>query len=398
MSALGFTITATDGAARRGTFQTAHGAFETPAFMPVGTQGTVKGVNPAQLRELNAQIILSNTYHLELRPGSELIRDLGGLHKFMGWSGPILTDSGGYQVFSLSKLRKMSDRGVEFQSHLDGAKMFFTPESVIGIQENLGVDIMMVLDECLAHPATEEAAKRSLDLTLRWAERSLRARTRPECLMFGIVQGGMYPALRKEAAEALVTLGFDGYAVGGLSVGEPTELMLEIARVSAQSLPRDRVRYLMGVGTPTDIVNAVALGIDMFDCVIPTRSARFGRVFTERGPLNLRNARYRTDPEPIDSACDCYCCRSFSRAYISHLMHAKEILASELASLHNLRFYQRLMERIRLSIQSGSFSRFFQDFQSQYMSDGAEGDGAKGDGAEVESAEGAEQDNEFRSS
>ena len=361
-----FDVLAEDGLARTGVFQTAHGSFETPAFMPVGTQGTVKGVTPRELRELNAQIILSNTYHLELRPGSELIRDLGGLHRFMGWDGPILTDSGGYQVFSLAKLRKLSERGVEFQSHLDGGKVFFTPERVIEIQENLGVDIMMVLDECLPFPSTAEAADRSLELTLRWAERSLAARKRPECLMFGIVQGGMHADLRAKACERLCAMPFDGYAIGGLSVGEPPSVMLEVAGLSASKLPREKIRYLMGVGTPTDLVQAVALGIDLFDCVIPTRSGRFGRLFTAAGPINIRNQQFRADSQPIEPGCDCYSCRNFSRAYISHLTHTKEILASELASLHNLRFYQRLMERIRLSIKSGSFSRFYQDFLSHY--------------------------------
>lgn len=358
-----FSINATAGRARRGVFHTAHGSFETPAFMPVGTQGTVKAVTPAQLQELGAQIVLSNTYHLHLRPGDELIRDLGGLHRFMGWSGPILTDSGGYQVFSLAKLRKITEQGVSFQSHLDGAPVLFTPERVVQIQENLGVDIMMVLDECLPYPATREEAEQSLALTLRWAERSQRARTQRErVLAFGIVQGGMYPELRQRAAAELVAMNFDGYAIGGLSVGEPTALMAEMTDVATRVLPEDRVRYLMGVGTPQDIVRSVGLGIDMFDCVIPTRSARFGRLYVGKGYINIRNKQYRADPLPIEEGCDCYACANFSRAYVSHLIHADEILGAQLASLHNLRFYQRLVAQIRHKISDGSFEAFAEDF------------------------------------
>jgi queuine tRNA-ribosyltransferase len=364
-----FEITAREGKARSGVFTTAHGEFETPAFMPVGTQGTVKGVTPRQLQELGAQILLSNTYHLHIRPGDELIRDLGGLHRFMAWPGPILTDSGGYQVFSLTKLRKLNDNGAEFQSHVDGSPVLFTPEKVIAIQENLGVDIMMVLDECLAYPSTHEQAEVSLKRTLHWAERSLVARRKSQCLAFGIVQGGMFPDLRLRSCERLVELQFDGYAVGGLSVGEPNQLMLEIAGISAAALPQDRIRYLMGVGTPRDIVQAVALGIDMFDCVIPTRSARFGRLYTADGFINIRNQQYRRDESAIDPECDCYCCENFSRAYISHLTHTKEILASELASLHNLRFYQRLMEDIRRAIKANCFGGFSQEFLRRHAAE-----------------------------
>ena len=369
-----FEILATEGEARSGTLTTAHGEFQTPAFMPVGTQGTVKGVTPKQLEELGAEIILSNTYHLELRPGSELIRDLGGLHKFMGWKGPILTDSGGYQVFSLSKLRRISEQGVEFQSHVDGSPIFFSPERVIEIQENLGVDIMMVLDECLPFPCDEARARESLELTQRWAERSLRARKREGSLMFGIAQGGMHPELRKIACSELMSLEFDGYAIGGVSVGEPPEVMLELTQLCCSILPKEKIRYLMGVGTPSDIVQAVARGVDMFDCVIPTSSARFGRLFTLDGHLNIRNSQYRRDESPIDAECDCYCCSNFSRAYLSHLVHAKEILASELASLHNLRFYQRLMAGIRDAVRRGTFSKFSHDFLERYK---PESDGVK---------------------
>jgi len=359
-------VHSTDGCARYGEYSTAHGTFETPAFMPVGTQGTVKGVAPDRLAALGAQIILSNTYHLDLRPGSELIRDLGGLHRFMGWSGPILTDSGGYQIFSLSKLRRISEDGVEFQSHIDGEKKFFTPERVVEIQENLGVDIMMVLDECLPYPCGELQARDSLGLTLRWAERSLRARKRSDYSMFGIVQGGVHPQLRAESCREIVKLGFDGHAIGGLSVGEPPEVMLELAQLCCSELPAEKIRYLMGVGTPTDIVQAVAAGVDLFDCVIPTRSARFGRLFTPDGHINIRNSEFRRDESAIDAECDCYCCTNFSRAYLSHLVHCKEILASELASLHNLRFYQRLMRDIREAIRQRSFSLFINDFLKRY--------------------------------
>ncbi|MFN8388875.1 MAG: tRNA guanosine(34) transglycosylase Tgt [Bdellovibrionota bacterium] len=374
-----FVIHARENMARSGEMTTAHGVFETPAFMPVGTQGTVKGVTPRQLEELGAQIVLSNTYHLHLRPGDELIRDLGGLHRFMGWRGPILTDSGGYQVFSLTKLRKLTDEGCAFQSHIDGSPVMFTPEKVISIQENLGVDIMMVLDECLAYPSTVQEASDSLDRTLRWAERSQAARSKKECLAFGIVQGGMHPELRQRSAESLVRMDFDGYAIGGLSVGEPNDLMLDVAALSARALPQDKIRYLMGVGTPSDIVRAVALGIDLFDCVIPTRSARFGRLYTADGDINIRNSVYRSDSAPIDSECDCYACKNFSRAYISHLMHAKEMLGSELASLHNLRFYQRLMEDIRKAVKANSFTQFGEHFLRRHRDDDQGISSAKGD-------------------
>lgn len=369
MSGRGFVLESTDGAARTGRVTTAHGVFETPAFMPVGTQGTVKGVNPSQLRALGAQIILSNTYHLELRPGSELIKKLGGLHRFMGWDGPILTDSGGYQVFSLAKLRKITEEGVEFQSHIDGEKKFFSPEQVIQIQENLGVDILMVLDECLAHPATFEQARESLELTYRWAKRSIAVPREQPSQVFGILQGGMHSELRKIAAEQISSLGFDGHAIGGLSVGEPQELMLELTSACCAVLPTDKVRYLMGVGTPADIVKAVGLGVDMFDCVIPTRSARFARLFTKYGHLNIRNQQHRDDDSPIESDCDCYCCQNFSRAYLAHLTHAKEILASELATIHNLRFYQRLMSDIREAIRNKRYSEFSSGFLENYRPD-----------------------------
>ena len=345
----------TSGRARTGRFHTAHGAFDTPAFMPVGTQGTVKGVSPRELSELGAQIILSNTYHLHIRPGDELIRDLGGLHKFMGWSGPILTDSGGFQVYSLARIRRVTDEGVSFQSHIDGSPIDLTPERVVRIQENLGVDIMMVLDECVSHPAERSAVESSLARTTRWARAARQARRKPSVLAFGIVQGGMYPDLRKRAVEDLCEIGFDGYAIGGLSVGEPSEVLHQTASETAAKLPPDRIRYLMGVGTPSDIVRAVDAGIDLFDCVIPTRSARFGRIFSGYGHLNIRNEQFRRDPNPIEENCACYTCKNFSRAYLSHLVHAKEVLAVQLATLHNLHYYQRLMRSIRAGVLEGSF-------------------------------------------
>lgn len=359
-----FKLKNTDSGARRGEFETAHGAFQTPAFMPIATQGSVKGVAPDRLREIGAEIVLTNTYHLHLRPSSELIREMGGVQEFIGWRGPMLSDSGGFQVFSLSKLRKVTDDGVRFQSHLDGAEVFFTPEKVIEIQQNLGVDIMMVLDECLAQPATEADTEKSLALTTSWAKRARKCEVRNEASMFGIVQGGMYPQFRTRSVEELAALDFDGYAIGGLSVGEPIPQMYEIGAHTAALLPKDHVRYLMGVGTPTDIVTAVGFGIDMFDCVIPTRSARFGRLYTETGHLNIRNAAFRADKNPLDQTCDCYTCKNFSRAYLSHLIHAKEALFVELASLHNLRFYLRLMERIRSAISENRYAEFAKNFLS----------------------------------
>ncbi len=365
-----FSIVAESGAARRARLHTAHGTFNTPAFMPVGTQATVKGVNPEQLRAMGAEIILSNTYHLHLRPGDELIRDLGGLHAFMGWDSPILTDSGGYQVFSLSNLREIDDEGVVFKSHLDGSPIRFTPESVVGIQENLGVDIMMVLDECLPSGATHAEAKASWRRTLDWARRSLDARRKPECLLFSIVQGGMFEDLRTQSAADLRELSFDGYAIGGLSVGESVEEMRAMTRISAGALPREKPRYLMGVGTPVDIVDSVEMGVDMFDCVMPTRSARFGRLYTEDGWINIRNAAFCKDPAPIDAECECYTCRNFSRAYLSHLVRAKEVLAVELCSIHNLHFYQNLMRRIRSAIEEGDYADFATAFRQRWNSAG----------------------------
>ncbi len=361
-----FNISHREGNARRGTFYTRSGSFQTPAFMPVGTQGTVKGVTARELKEIEAEIVLSNTYHLHIRPGEELIKDLGDIHKFMAWEGPILTDSGGFQVFSLSGLRKISDEGVRFRSHLDGKEILFTPESAMKIQETLGVDIMMVLDECLNKEATHDQAKLSWDRTLLWAKRSLDAKARSDVLPFAIVQGGMYEDLREQSVRDLTELNFPGYAIGGLSVGEDKALMRKICSFTAPLLPEHKPRYLMGVGTPLDIVESVYAGVDMFDCVMPTRSGRFGRVFTMDGFFNIRNSKYRTDSRPLEEGCDCYCCKTYSRAYISHLNHAKEMLGSSLASLHNLRFYQRLVKLIRVKIENNEFSSFREECQTKW--------------------------------
>jgi queuine tRNA-ribosyltransferase len=330
--------------------------------MPVGTQGTVKGVLPEQVRSLGADIILGNTYHLYLRPGHQLIAALGGLHKFMNWQGPILTDSGGFQVYSLSKLRKIDDDGAVFQSHIDGSRHFLTPEKAVEIQQALGSDIMMCLDECIAYPADRKRAQEALARTAQWARRCRDAQTNREQALFGIVQGGFYSDLRRQGVEDLRAIGFDGYAIGGLSVGEPKEAMMEMLSQTAPLLPEDAPRYLMGVGTPGDIVEGVFHGIDMFDCVMPTRSARNGLLFTNSGKVVIRNACYREDNSPIESGCDCYTCRNYSRAYLRHLYVAGEILAMVLNTIHNLRYYQRHMERIREAIGNGTFMEFHRDF------------------------------------
>lgn len=358
-----FVIHAQDGSARCGSLKTRHGSFNTPAFMPVGTLGTVKGVSPRDLKEIGSEIVLCNSYHLHLRPGDSLIRELGGLHRFMNWNGPILTDSGGFQIYSLQQLRKITNEGVEFRSHYDGAKEFFSPESVVAIQENLDVDIMMVLDECISADTSEELANLALIRTTEWARRSIAVRSDSSRLMFGIIQGGMFPELRRRSVDQIVSLdGLDGFAIGGLSVGETKSQMYEIANLTAGLLPNERVRYLMGVGMPQDIVMAVKYGVDMFDCVIPTRSARFGRLFIGNSFINIRNSKYRKEDIKIDSMCDCYTCANFSRAYLSHLIHSREVLGIQLASVHNLRYYQLLMRRLRDSIISGKFTNFVEDF------------------------------------
>jgi len=342
---------------------TDHGDVNTPIFMPVGTQATVKTLSPEDLVSIGAEIILSNTYHLFLRPGHELIRDFGGVQKFMAWNRPVLTDSGGFQVFSLAELRKITEEGVTFQSPIDGgAKHLITPEYAIEIQEALGADIIMAFDECTPYPATRDYAEESLERTLRWAKRCAAAKKETGQALFGIVQGGIYPELRRHSAGALVDTGFDGYAIGGLSVGETKPLMYEMIEATVPSLPEDRPRYLMGVGTPEDLVEGVARGIDMFDCVMPTRNARNGTFFTSFGKVAIRNARYERDKQPIDPECGCSTCRNFSRAYLRHLFNASEVLALRLGTIHNLFFYLELMRNIRQSVEQGRFVEFKAEF------------------------------------
>ena len=349
---------ARDGQARAGTLHTAHGPVATPVFMPVGTAGTVKGMTADGVRATGASIVLGNTYHLMLRPGAERIARLGGLHRFMDWHGPILTDSGGFQVMSLSALRKMDADGVTFQSHIDGSKHRLTPERSIEIQHLLGSTITMSFDECTPFPATHEQAAHSMRISMRWAARGRQAfQQRPGYALFGIVQGGVYPDLRAESVTALTDIGFEGYAVGGLAVGEGQQAMFDTLDVTTPLLPQDKPRYLMGVGTPDDIIGAVARGIDMFDCVIPTRSGRMGRAYTSTGQLNLRNARHADDPSPLDAECDCPACRNHSRAYIHHLFKAGEMLGPILLTWHNIRYYQRLMARLRAAIIAGNFDQ-----------------------------------------
>jgi queuine tRNA-ribosyltransferase len=357
-----FTLHTTDGLARRGTIELAHGNVETPAFMPVGTYGTVKAMSPAELHDIGAHIVLGNTFHLWLRPGLEVIAAHGGLHRFMGWDGPILTDSGGFQVFSLGELRKITGGGVEFRSPVNGDKCFLSPEESMRIQKVLNSDIVMIFDECTPYPADEQVAAVSMRLSLGWAERSKKAHEGNPNALFGIVQGGMHEYLRDESLQGLMNIGFDGYAIGGLSVGEPKDDMLRILAHTAPQLPRDKPRYLMGVGTPEDIVAAVAQGIDMFDCVMPTRNARNGHLFTRYGDIRIKNAQYRLDTRPLDDSCDCYACRNFSRAYLHHLHRLGEILGARLNTIHNLHYYQDLMRDIRAAIAAGEFAEFQQRF------------------------------------
>lgn len=352
--------------ARRGRISCPRGEIETPAFMPVGTQGTVKGMLPEALKEIGAQIVLANTYHLYLRPGHELVQRLGGLHKFMHWDRPILTDSGGFQVFSLGDLRKITEEGAAFQSHLDGSRHLLTPELSVEIQLALGSDIVMVFDECIPHPAERAYVAESTARSLRWAERCRRALpTGSAVALFGIVQGGMDRDLRCRSAEGLREIGFEGYALGGLSVGEETSLMYETMEYALPLLPADRPRYVMGVGTPENLVEGVARGCDMFDCVMPTRNARNGVLFTSFGKISIKQSRYREDEQPIDPECDCYVCRHYSRAYLRHLYQSGEILASVLNTHHNLAYYQRLMAQIRESLEGDDFSRFRRNFYHQ---------------------------------
>jgi queuine tRNA-ribosyltransferase len=360
---VGFTLLATDGAARRGRLHLAHGTVETPAFMPVGTAATVKAMTPEAVAGTGAEILLGNTYHLMLRPGSERVERLGGLHRFMNWSRPILTDSGGYQVMSLSQLRRLDESGVTFRSHIDGTAHALSPETSIAIQHRLGADITMSFDECTSYPIDEAGAAASMRLSMRWAERSRAAFVpRPGHGLFGIVQGSVYPELRAESAERLAAIGFDGYAVGGLAVGEGQDLMFATLERTVPLLPADRPRYLMGVGKPSDLVGSVLRGIDMFDCVLPTRSGRTGQAFTRRGPVNIRNARHIEDPRPLDAECHCPACRDYSRAYLHHLWRAKEMLGQVLLTWHNLTYYQELMAGLRGAIATGRLAAFAAEF------------------------------------
>jgi queuine tRNA-ribosyltransferase len=364
-------LTDTVTAARRGRLRTRHGVVETPIFMPVGTQGTVKAVTPAHLREIGAQIILGNTYHLNLRPGSELVRQLGGLHRFMGWDGPILTDSGGFQVFSLAKLRRLREDGIEFQSHLDGARLFLGPREVMTIQANLGSDIAMVIDECPPWPCDHDTCASAVARSYRWAQQCRQIATDNGFLaaghhVFAIVQGSTYDDLRREAAESLAALDFPGYAVGGVSVGEPEPEMLKQVGATTPFMPKEKPRYTMGLGTPSQLLKMIALGVDMFDCVLPTRVARNGLVFTPDGPINLRNERFRTDAAPIVEGLDNYTCRHFSRAYLRHLVLAEEMLAGTLLTIHNLHFYLDLMAQARAHLEAGDFGSWHRAWVERY--------------------------------
>lgn len=354
-------------AARRGRLHTPHGTIETPVFMPVGTQATVKTLNPEEVAALGAQIILSNTYHLYLRPGHDLVKEAGGLHRFMNWKGSILTDSGGFQVFSLSNLRKITEEGVHFRSHIDGSAHFLSPEKAVEIENALGADIIMAFDECTPWPCEHDYAKASLERTSRWAARCKAAHARPDDqALFGIVQGSTFADLRRQSAAEIVALDLPGYAIGGLSVGEPKELMNEMLEVTVPLLPSDKPRYLMGVGSPEDLVEGVWRGIDMFDCVLPTRIARHGTVFVPDGKMTVRNAEFARDFRPIQEGCDCYACQNYSRAYIRHLLKAEEMLALRLCSIHNLRFLVRMMEEIRTALEQGTFAAYRREFLNRW--------------------------------
>lgn len=351
--------TATDSKARLGIITTDHGTIETPVFMPVGTQAAVKTLTPEELKENNTSIILSNAYHLFLRPGNKLIKNMGGLHKFMHWNGPILTDSGGFQVFSLNKLAKIKEEGVYFNSHIDGSKCFLSPEISMEIQQDLGADIAMVFDEPVPYPSSYEYAKNSNEMNSRWAERCKESHREENQALFGIIQGGMFKDLRKQSAEKILEIGFDGYAIGGLSVGEPKDLMFELVDCTAPLLPEDKPRYIMGVGTPTDIIKGILCGIDMFDCVIPTRNARNGTLFTSEGKVIIKNSKYTNDESPLDPNCLCYTCRHYSRAYLRHLFTAQEILSLRLNTVHNIYFYNNLMKQIREEIKNDSLADYY---------------------------------------
>ncbi|MEZ5690622.1 MAG: tRNA guanosine(34) transglycosylase Tgt [Rickettsiales bacterium] len=362
-----FTINHQDGSARSGIVSTAHGEIRTPAFMPVGTAATVKGMTPEAVAETGADILLCNTYHLMLRPTAELVAKMGGLHKFMNWNKPILTDSGGFQVMSLSKLRKIGEQGVVFKSHLDGSEYNLTPERSMEIQHLLGSDITMAFDECTSFPVSEEEAEKSMWLSMRWAQRSKDAFIKRDGYgLFGIVQGSVFPKLREQSAGALKQIGFDGYAIGGLAVGEGQELMFEVLDYTTPYLPEDRPRYLMGVGKPDDIIGAVLRGVDMFDCVIPTRAGRFARAYTDEGEKNIRNAKFADDPKPLQENCPCPACASYSRAYLHHLFKAQEMLGATLLTWHNLTFYQQLMQGLREAIEENRVSEFASMFLEKY--------------------------------
>lgn len=360
-----FELDKTKGKARRGRLKFPRGVVETPAFMPVGTYGTVKGMTPKDIVDIGAHIILGNTFHLMLRPGTEVIKKHGDLHDFMQWHGPILTDSGGFQVFSLGKLRKITEEGVTFKSPINGSKVYLDPETSMQVQRDLGSDIVMIFDECTPYPATPDQARKSMELSLRWAKRSKDAHGDNPSALFGIVQGGMYEGLRSESLKGLVEIDFDGYAIGGLSVGEPKEDMLRILDYLTPEMPQNKPRYLMGVGTPSDLVEAVRRGIDMFDCVMPTRNARNGHIFTFQGVIKLRNAKYRDDTNPLDPTCDCYTCRNFSRSYLHHLDKCNEMLGAQLNTIHNLRHYQLLMSNMREALSEDRFDAFITDFYQQ---------------------------------
>jgi queuine tRNA-ribosyltransferase len=367
--AMSFEKIGSDAKARRGRITFPRGTIETPAFMPVGTYGTVKGMLPKDIKAIGAEIILGNTFHLMLRPGTEVVKEHGGLHEFMGWDKPILTDSGGFQVFSLGAMRKITEEGVAFKSPVDGSKVFLDPEKSMQVQRDLGSDIVMIFDECTPYPATHEEAKHSMELSLRWADRSKKAHGDNPSALFGIVQGGMYEDLRKQSIDGLKAIDFDGFAIGGLSVGEPKDEMLKVLDVVAPEMPEEKPRYLMGVGTPQDLLEAVMRGVDMFDCVMPTRHARNAHLFTSQGVIKLRNAKHRHSKEPLDPNCDCYTCENFSRGYLHHLDKCKEMLGGQLNTIHNLRYYQKHMQNIREAIEQGRLADYAKAF---YLAQGVE--------------------------
>nr|WP_028299123.1 tRNA guanosine(34) transglycosylase Tgt [Oceanospirillum beijerinckii] len=362
---MNFELKTTDGKARRGQLNFPRGSVQTPAFMPVGTYGTVKGMLPRDIEEIGAEIILGNTFHLMLRPGTEVVKAHGDLHDFVQWKGPILTDSGGFQVFSLGAMRKITEKGVEFRSPVNGEKVFIDPERSMQVQRDLGSDVVMIFDECTPYPATHQEAKDSMEMSLRWAKRSKGAHGDNPSALFGIIQGGMYKDLREVSLEGLTNIGFDGYAIGGLSVGEPKDEMIKVLDYLPAMMPTDRPRYLMGVGKPEDLVEGVRRGVDMFDCVMPTRNARNGHLFTADGVIKIRNAKHRHDTGPLEEGCDCYTCQNFSRGYLHHLDKCKEMLGAQLNTIHNLRYYQRLMASLRDAIEQGKLDDFVSDFYAR---------------------------------